>query len=208
MPTPLLIDTVKTASVQSGHQDIFAEVTNYNQDWYATFDYSFSYSGGQSESYSGFINPNTTQTLSAVNLEIANRPSGLSLSLANLTWHHIDQRLIPDIAAFLDERDNITVEVPTYATDISLGKENLARASFTLTNRTAYSYWEPVFLVKLSRGSSIIALTTVSVPEFKAGESRPVEVRWFGSLPATASVAVEPLIPYFDDRIYMRPSSE
>lgn len=207
-PTGLAIQEAKFTSVTSGKYDVFATVDNPNVDWFVTFDYVFIFDGGQTEPAAGFMNPSEKRLISAINIPLAQRPSGLRLVLSNVTWNRVDKHAVPDIEAFLEIRKNITVDQATYSKDIVVGSEQLGRTILTLKNRTAYSYWEPRFLVKLLRGNTVVSLTEVAVPEFKAGETRTLEIHWFGEMPPSGTIAVESEIFYFDPSVYMNPDDE
>ncbi len=207
-PTPVGFGEAKSASVASGKYDLYSDISNFNDDWYATFDYVFEFGGGVSDIQPGFLNPSETRTLAAINVLANSRPTSLRLRLDNFVWHRVDQHQVKNIQTYLDERTNITLEEATYTKDITVGSDELARSLLTIKNRTAYAYWAPEFLVKLMRGSTVVSITTVTVPEFDAGETRQVEVHWFGAVPETANLSLEPMIPFFDQSVYMNPSSE
>lgn len=198
----------RSVSVMSGKYDLYTAVENFNADWYTTFDYVFEYDGGVTEVHRGFMNPLEKRTLAAINIPLERRPSGLRFVILNQEWHRIDRHVIPNTEQYLSERTNITVDQAGYSKDVSLGEDQFARSTIVLTNRTAYSYWEPEFLVKLMRGSTIVSLTKISVPEFMASETRELEVRWFGEVPPSGTLSIEPLIFYFDEGVYMNPDDE
>jgi hypothetical protein len=207
-PDGLDIQEAKSASVTSGKYDLYVTVENFNDDWYTTFDYVFEYDGGVTEIYQGFLNPNEKRLLTAINISAERRPSGIRVSLQNQVWHRVDKHAIPNTAQFLSDRSNITVDLASYSKDVVVGEEQLGRSTIVLTNRTAYSYWSPEFLVKLMRGSTVVSLTKIVVPEFTSNETRELEVRWFGEVPPSGTISIEPLIFYFDDGVYMDPDDE
>ncbi len=207
-PTNLDLQEAKSASVVAGKYDLYASLDNPNADWYATFDYVFSYDGGVTESYSGFINPGEKKLLTAINIPFERRPSGLRISLENQVWHRVDRHVIANTQTFLAERANITVDLASYDKSVLIGEEQIGRTTLILSNRTAYAYWNPEFIVKLMRGSTVVSITKIAVPEFLAGETRPLEIRWFGEVPPSGTISVEPAIFYFDDSVYMHPDDE
>jgi hypothetical protein len=207
-PLALEIAEAKSVSLMSGKYDIFATLTNPNPEWYATFDYAFTFDGGETEPLRGFVNTDSERTLVYLGVDASRRPSSVRLVLTNLAWHRVDPHVIPDATLYLEERSNITVESASYATDLTIGTDQVGRSQITLENHTAYSYWAPEFIVKLMRGSTVISLTKITVPEFKAGETRQVEVRWFGEAPPSGTIVVEPAIPYFSSSVYMNPDDE
>lgn len=207
-PQSLEIKEAKSASLTTGKYDFFANLSNPNPDWYATFDYAFMFDGGQTAIQSDFINPNADRTIVSLNAALERRPSTSRLVISNLVWHRIDAHVIPDVETFLSDRSNITVEQANYVNDLTIGTEAVARSQITLSNRTPYSYWAPEFLVKLMRGSTVVSLTKITVPEFRAGEIRLVDVRWFGAAPPSGTIVIEPMIPYFSSDVYMNPDDE
>lgn len=207
-PDGLALQDAKSASVVAGRYDLFATVENPNAEWYATFDYQFVYDGGETEVMSGFVNPGDKRLLSDINVALDRRPSGLRVVTSNLVWSRVDRHAIANTADFLTERNGIAVDEATYAKDLTVGSEQFARSTLTFTNQTAYAYWNPEFLVKLMRGNTVISLSKVALPELQSGEKRTVEVRWFGEVPPSGTISVEPQIFYFDDSVYMHPGDE
>lgn len=207
-PEGLALQDAKSASVTAGKYDLFAAVDNPNDEWYATFDYQFVFDGGESGVVSGFVNPGDKRLLSDINVSLDRRPTGLRVVTTNIVWSRVDRHAIPNTDDFLAERIGITLDEATYTKDLTVGAEQVARSTLTFTNQTAYAYWNPEFLVKLMRGSSVVSLSKVAVPELQSGEKRTVEVRWFGEVPPSGTIAVEPQIFYFDESVYMQPGDE
>lgn len=207
-PVGLDVQDPKSASVAAGKYDLFVTVENFNDDWYTTFDYVFEYDGGVTEVYHGFLNPHEKRLVAAMNVASDRRPSGVRVNFQNQVWHRVDKHAIPDPGQYISERSNITVDQATYVKDIAVGEDQFGTSTLVLTNHSAYSYWNPEFLVKLMRGSTVVSLTKVSVPQFMANETRQLEVRWFGEVPPSGTVSLEPMIFYFDQGVYMDPDGE
>src|SRR3989338_656913 len=106
------------------------------------------------------------------------------------------------------ERNDFPISSVASVADIVLGKSTVARTDFTVQNLTAYSYWEPKFIIILMRGGNPAAVQEATASSFQAGESRVISVRWFQPLPAGATVKVIPAINYFDPGVYMNPLGE
>lgn len=206
--SPLVVEDAKIIALSGGRYDIFADIENPNDAWSVTFDYHYQFGATSTEIMEGSLNPREERSFPVLNVENSSRPSGARLVIANEVWKRVDAHQIPDLDAFLREHDNFTLDTSVYANDVVIGTERVARSTLTITNRTAYAYWDPIFIVKLLRGSTVIGITQVTVPEFGAGQTRTIDVHWFGDFPATATVAVEPMINYFDRAAYMNPDSE
>ncbi len=207
-PIPLEMEGPKSASVSQGKYDLYATVQNLNANWYTTFDYVFTYAGGETEVQSGFLNPSDRRLLPAINVLAERRPTSVRLVLRHQAWHRVDKHQISSTAQFLADRANLTVDQASYGQDVTVGNDQLGRSTIVITNRSGFAYWNPEFLVKLMRGSTIISLTKVSAPKFLPSETRALEVRWFGTLPPSGTLGVESVINYFDKGVYMDPDDE
>ena len=200
----LIIGSPKSFSTTDGHRDLVVDVENPNDEWYATFTYTFSWSGG-SEKKEGFIMPGEKKYLLALNVESTSLNSGLNLEMSDFSWHFIDRHVIPDPKHWLDEMDAIDVINPTYAGDLALGEAKIGRSTFTLKNNTGSSFWSPTFTVLLMRNGVLDGVHQATVPQFTHGESRDVEVRWYGNVPASGQIMVVPNINFFDPASYVAP---
>lgn len=207
-PVGLAVQDARAVSVTSGRYDLFVEAENPNPEWYVAFDYYFVYDGGQTGVEHGFLNPGDERFVAAINVPLERRPSGLQMVMSNYVWQRVDRHTIANTERFMAEHENITVESATYTKDLTVGSEQVATSKIVLENRTPFSYWNPAFVVKLMRGSTVVSLTKVTVPKFLANETRTVDVRWFGEVPPSGTLSVEPEIFYFDPTIYMSPGDE
>ncbi len=206
-PDALLFDDITILASGSGTSyDLLLEVENPNSRHGAWITGKFVFDAGETEIFSSFVNPETTKTVFALSAA-ETRPRNPRFELLEATWVMIDPHEVANVQEWLADRDDFAVADVVYAKDIALETQTIARTTFTLTNRTPYSYWEPSFLVRLTKGSTLIAVTSMTVPQFVSGESRTIDLRWFGDLPQTASVSVQPDIAFFDEEVYMNPTS-
>ena len=204
-PAPIIMGTVDAlASGTGGKYDVFIALENPNDRHGVEIRYKFLYDGGETDEATTFVNPGSKKTLVALGAA-SERPRNPHLEIVKEEWVILDPHDVPSVGAWLDERNNFPLADVAYAHDLTFAEGTVSRSSFTITNETPYSYWNPTFLVKLLRGSNVISLTTVTLPEFESGETRAVDVRWYGDLPSTATVAVEPDIAFFDPDEYMDP---
>jgi hypothetical protein len=120
-------------------------------------------------------------------------------------FSRVSRREIADYAAYHGERLNFKVENAQFLPSVVEGRGVLSRARFTLTNQTAYSYFEPRFIVELRRGSQLVGIQAVVVEKLKAGERREVEVSWFDRIGAVSNIEVTPEIDILNPEVYMKP---
>ncbi len=202
-PADLTLGSVQTLAGVPGQFDFLASVENPNANWYATFTYSFSYDGGQTEKVDGFLNPLESRPLAQLGQRIT-APGSARLVLENLAWHRVDRHAVPDITVWLADHETFPVSNVT-TSSVTLDKGALGETDFTIANTTAYSYWAPQFLVLLERGGVTISASQITLSQFLAGDSRPVSVRWFQTIPAGAAVRIVPVLNLFDPAVYMKP---
>lgn len=204
-PADLLLSPAKVITSSASGADLGADIENPNADWYATFTYSFKYSTGESTAALGFINPLEKRTLLALAVASTGTVPSAELSVTDLVWHRVDRHAVADVASWLAERNSFSTSGITYSNDIDPTAATLGLTDFTLTNATAYSYWEPKFIVFLEHSGVRAAVTEITVPRFLSGEARQIHVRWVDKIPVSATLVVTPEINYFDETIYMRP---
>lgn len=204
---PLLIGDPRVLTHEVGAYDVYAILENPNAEWYATFTYQFS-DNVMAEPVEAFIMPGEEKYLLALNVQMENKPSGVTVAIEDVTWHRVDRHEVANTEEFLVEHANFLVADSTYDDSIVIDTTKVGDATFTLTNDTPYTYYNPNFVLLLKQGGSVIAVNQVAVPQFVAGEARTVTVHWFGDAPGTGSVEVIPAINYFDKDEYSAPTGD
>ncbi len=185
--------------------DLYSTIRNVNEDWFATFTYSFTAGAITTEEQEGFVMPGEHAYVLALGIVAESKPGMPTISVENIVWHHVDRHIAPDTALWLDQHDGFIISEPTYTTDIDFGTAKIGRTTFTVTNATPYAYWTPQFTVILERAGAIVGISQATLTEFDSGEVREVEMRWYGDLPVTATATVIPAINYFDTDSSMPP---
>lgn len=204
---PLLVGDPRVLTRDTGSYDVYAVIENPNTEWYATFTYTFS-DGISAEPMKGAIMPSAQQYVLALNVELASRPSGATVSVDDVVWHRVDRHDVENTAEYLVDHSNFTVSDSAYDDSITIDSTKVGVSTFTITNNTPYSYYNPTFIVLLKQSGSVVGVNTVTVPQFASGTAREVDTRWFGSVPSTGSVEVLPSINYFDEDEYADPEGE
>lgn len=202
-PQPLVGGTVSILDIGGGRYDLYASVENPNAYHVVEFEYGFMTDSGEVRMMEGFANPGETVVLTQYAFTSQGRPQNARLVLEDVSFSLIDRSEVRDIDDYLEKHRAFSIDQTAFTPDAL--NASSSTATFTVTNRSSYSYWEPEFQVSLMRGSSVVALTSVTIPRFMSGETRDVQVRFFGTLPATATVMVTPVIPFFDPQAYMSP---
>ena len=80
--------------------------------------------------------------------------------------------------------------------------EVYGRSVFSLSNDTAFSYYDVGLFVLLKRGSAIVGVNKTTLSTLNSGEETDVTVNWFGTLPSVSQVEVIPELNIFDLGVY------
>ncbi len=200
---PFEIGDEEVLSTGNGRHDIFAFARNSNADWYAQFTYRFRYGESATPPLPGFLLPGEEKPLAVLGVASETLPgSDVVIQIENLVWRRVNRHTTGDYANWIANRFDFEIKDIRFSTDVSINKQTIGRTSFTVTNRSAFSYYDPEFLVMLRRGSSVVGMNRILLPSLDAGESRAVEVNWFGALPAVGETQIIPSLNVFDLAAY------
>ena len=182
--------------------DFYTELTNPNADWWAEFQYTFTFSGGETSVKSGFILPNEQKPVVELAFASTTPVESAQLTIQNVTWHRVDHHLIADYKKWSTDRLRLEIQNPVFSQDTTIAAHTLSRSVFTVKNNSPYSYYRPVFYLLLKQGSRIAAVNRTSLASLDADSKQDVVVNWFGVVPSNATVEVIPEINIFDPGVY------
>ena len=202
-PKSLVLGTTTVFSSGAGRYDFAAEITNQNSGWRAEFTYDFLVDGVARPEKKNFILPGDQKYLFDLGVNETNKPRQVLLEVKSLAWHRIDPHDIPDYASWRDTRLNFVVQNVKFSPAAVQGTIPISRASFDVTDNSAFSFWDVGFEIFLYRGSSLAAVNYITLEEFRSGQNRPVEVSWFEPLSSITQVKVVPEVDIFDPDVFM-----
>src|SRR5665811_726411 len=87
--------------------DLYTSLENDNYKWWAEFEYYFSAAGRQTDKVKGYIFPREIKYLAVLAEDFSNYPADSQLIIENISWHRINQHLIPDWEEFKSNHFNI-----------------------------------------------------------------------------------------------------
>jgi hypothetical protein len=203
LPVPIAIRSVQVFPTGDGRVDVAALVENANPRHIATITYAFESVEGTSEARTTALLPGRQRWISGLGLESASRTA--SLRIQKTEWARFSHLEIENMSEYIDARLNIATEDVSFTStqraspSASVGVDTpVARATFTLVNKSAF-YLDTLTLTVLGmRGSSLVGVSQVVMSDFAGGERRPVSVTWFHNLGAVTSVTVDPYVNVFD----------
>lgn len=204
-PDPMITQAATTISAGEGRYDMIAKVANPNQRWWMEFDYRFTGSGFSDGYKKGYLLPADTKYLYSLAVEADNKPPAV-LEVADVMMHRVDNHIVqPDYRAWATERLNFLIDDIKFTEPEKDSPIPISRASFTVTNDTAFGYVSVPFFVTLLSGNRVVGVNRVVISQLRAGETRQVEASWFNDLPNVTRVEVKPEINLFDNGVYLKP---
>lgn len=198
-PRPLDLKPVTILAAGANRYDMVAFVKNSNAVWYATYDAVFRTETDVIKTVPGVALPGMEAPVTALGIGSAARVRGVRVEIHNLHWARA--HLTGD-----EIRDRLQFAVADAKfSPAPAGSREPSRATFTVTNASAYNYWIVRFTVVLRRGVAIAGVNTVELAEVRSGEPREASAAWFETLPTPTKVEVYPEVNIFDPSAYMPP---
>ncbi len=180
--------------------DFAARAFNTNDRWYATADYVFSWPGGRTLAQSAFLLPGGKTVLTARAVTVNVLPESASVEIAAVRWRRLRTN------ESLERVRVLPAQIIISAEQVAAGEDS-SSVSYTVSNQSIYSFWQPRFLLAITRGGRIVALGLNELPELPAGGQFDLEYRLLASV-AGAAVEVYPLLDVLDPAVYRLPPGE
>lgn len=204
-PDPMTTQSTETVSAGEGRYDMIAKVSNPNQRWWMEFDYRFVGAGFDDPYKKGYLLPTEAKYLYSLAVESDSKPSA-ALEVADIMMHRVDNHVVqPDYRTWATARLNFIIEDIKFAEPEKDSPIPISRASFNVTNDTAFGYVSVPFFVTLLSGNRVVGVNRVVISQLRAGDTRQVEASWFNDLPNVTRVEVKPEVNLFDERAYLKP---
>jgi len=186
--------------------DIMVDLENPNDQWWMEFAYRFNVSGEQTPTHQGFILPASQTTLTELGFTPkAKGGRSAQLVVENIRWHRVrPDQVENNYDQFVRKRFGaVTVEHVNFDYTSPTEGEILSRTTFDVVNRGAFGYWSIDYVVKLLRGTTVVAVNRINVQNLKPGETRPIEFYWFDKIPSVTKTEVIPIINLLDPGVYL-----
>ncbi len=205
--TPLQISRPDVFRVADTRYDFSALVGNPNARHIAKVTFHFGYSGGETKSQTVAVLPGQEARLSILGHELPDYPVDTQLVVTEMEWSRIDPHEVAEADGFIASRVNFVVQDLVFAEAGGATGVGAHRLSFSLTNDSAYSYWDPTFIIELIDRGQVAGIAYLVTEKFKAGETRAVELRLFGDLVDVSDIRLLPILNVFDPSVYMAPAT-
>jgi hypothetical protein len=198
-PRDLVVLDTQVISSGDGLIDAVSQIQNPNLQWYVeSFDYYYLFGETQTETQSSFILPG--QTKFALQLGTETLPGNPNLVVDNIKWQKVSdyESLAEKMLQFEIRSAKITSSKQTGISD----KESIATVDFEVVNKSFYNYWDPVFVVLVYRGDSVIAATKTTLKGINTGEVKTESINLFQAIPSGAQLQIVPDINILDPSVF------
>jgi hypothetical protein len=202
---PLVLSSV-TVLARDGHHDLTARIQNPNEKFLGTFEYCFLSAGQTVLCRPGFVLPGEEKQLLALGQNLTSG-ADVSLEIRNIVWRRLDAHQIPDWNAYLASRLNLEVSGLVFNSAEASGlseQVSLNYLQFSVSNLSAYGYYEAPLNIFLYRGSELAGIQRYVLANLLPGETREVRVSWPGRLAGITRTEVRPDINILDDGAYLK----
>jgi hypothetical protein len=190
-----LISGPVSVFTDGANYDLAVKVTNPNPKHYATFQFCFTTVSDQ-VCQDAFVLPNEEKYLTVINQPLKDAAIGVSFKPATISWRLLNAHTIPDWAAYKAERENFNISNPQFN---SYDGNNYLE--FTVTNNSAYGYYEVPLTIMLQNYSGLSAVSRYSLTNLKSGASQDVRLLWGSGSGDT--VSIYPDVNIIDPTVFM-----
>jgi hypothetical protein len=188
--------------------DFYIEMKNPNQKHWGLVSYCFKSGEKDLECGDDFILPGEKKYMTALGLNLKDRPANVRFFIKDLSWRKLDPHKIFDWDAYKNERLKIKIDNITFksgsASELS-EKISLNQLSFSATNQSAYGFWEAPLLIIFYRNERVAGINKYVLKEFASYNQRQVELSLVGDLAGVNKISVVPYINILDDNNYLKP---
>ena len=204
-PQNVSLTDVSVFQATGGRYDLAVDVTNPNPQWWAEFTYSFDLSGEQTPQREGYVLPGSSETLTELGYTPKSKGgTSATLVVQNVRWHRIDPSVVgASYTDFAAKRFNLSFENVSYDTNITLGTQPLGQSTFTLVNDSAYGFWNVDLIIRLYRGSTVVAISKLGITDVQPGEHRTINKVWTSILPGITKTEIIPQVDLLDPSVYL-----
>jgi hypothetical protein len=185
--------------------DMVVDLENPNEQWWVEFNYRFNVSGEQTPVRNGFVMPASKGTITELGFSPKNRGGASGqLVVDNIRWHRVDPGEVRgQYKAYEADRFNVAFENTKFSQDLVIGSRQIGRTSFDVVNRGSYGYWAMGLVVRLYRGTTVVAVNKITLPRVVPGETRHIEIDWFEKLSSITKTEIIPEINFLDPESYL-----
>lgn len=202
-PREIQIAAFEVIAGAENRNDFIIKLTNPNEKWVAKkVAVQLISAGGVVAEKTTFIYPQDSKYIAFFNQENTS-PTGSLVRIAEVLW----ERYLA-FSDFARPRLNFEVSDTEFKSAVESGIKGELPVSilkFKIKNATAYNYWQVgVYMILLS-AQKVGGANFLALDQFRSGETRTVEMRWYEPLPPIYDIEIIPEVDILDSGSYMPP---
>jgi len=193
---PLEVLTVKVLNNRNGY-DFIAKVKNPNSKHYASLNYCFTFDGGE-KCATSFILPGEEKNIILFNQVITGVVNNVSFKTSDILWQKLNAGNIANWDVYKGERLSFAtsdVVAPTY-------DGGLDYLEFTLSNNSAYAYYEVPLNITVENNGEIVAVNRYTAQDVNSREQKSIRLYWPGITTLGGTINIVPELNIIDSSIY------
>jgi hypothetical protein len=201
LPRDLVLEGGRVFSAGESGYDVVVPVTNPNTRWWAEVEYVIPVADGAAEMLSTiYILPGETKYLYRLGIPGVGRSAAASATIRTIKWFSLNTKIVqPDYTQWSAQRLGFSFADVAYSAGAAEGAAaQSARATFSVTNDTAFGYKDVGFYVVLMGGGGMVGFNHVTAADLRAGETRDLAATWYAPIGGVTRVLVQPETNIFD----------
>lgn len=188
--------------------DLYIQVSNPNTQWWGNIVYCFQRLDGEQSCGKTFILPGEKKYIVSLAQSFNAEPNDLKFSYTISHWNKINKHNISNWSSYQTSHLNLVVSNQTFtpaSTNSVSEKIGFNSLGFTVTNNSAYSYWQMPLTIVLMNNGKIVYLDRYLADNLTSQENRNIQITWPGAIGDITSVSILPDVNILDQSVYQKP---
>lgn len=203
----ITIDSPLVFSGTNGHYDFVATITNPNPLYWVELQYRFVVGDQETPLRAGFVLPGEEKKIAELGVAHDGGLGDVQMKIMKRAFHLVDRHVVPDYAAWSRTRLDMPATGAKFTPPTLGATVPTSETSLSMTNQTAYSYYDVPINVFVYRGDALVGANRVTFDRLKAGETKSVDLFWYQNLQSVTRIDAVPDLNIFDPGIYKPPGS-
>lgn len=209
-PRDLVYFSPQLLPAPSGRYDFYVRIQNPNDHYFARFDYEFNVDGQTVGRGRSFVLPSDRQEIVSLGNELYSPSAAVKFVLGTVQWQRLDNRQIGAWPAYRHAHLDLPISniffTPAYQNYLS-DRLSLNQLNFTISNKTAYGYYEVGLVILCREASGLAAVNYYQIDKLSAGETKSLEMVWPGLLRPISEVEIVPVLDIFNESLIIPPAA-
>ncbi|MFA6215944.1 MAG: hypothetical protein WC768_05235 [Patescibacteria group bacterium] len=186
---------------REGKSDFVVKVQNPNEKWLAAkVSYQLLSGNLVVEEKSDFIYPGEEKYLAFFGQAVA-ASDNPTIKIAKVDWFRVN-----NFTEVSQPKLKFTVTDTQFKSALESGIHGelpVSILTFKIANDSAYGYWQVGVYMILLNGERVVGANYLDLDQFKSGETRNLDIRWYEPIAAVSQVIVLPAVNIFDPAVFM-----